>query len=440
MQRVARDYYGLLGVAKGASADEIKRAYRKLARELHPDVNPDPAAQQKFKEVTAAYEVLSDPAKRQVVDLGGDPLGGGGWPGGGAGGMGDPFGGMGLGDIMDAFFGGGGGARSRGPRSRVRQGDDALIPVELTLEECATGVAKDLAVDTATLCSVCHGNGCAEGTGPATCDMCKGSGEVQQIQRSLLGQVVTSRPCPVCRGFGEVIPDPCRQCNGEGRVRARRTVRANIPAGVGDGIRVRLAGQGEVGPGGGAPGDLYVEVQELQHDRFTRDGIDLHCTVHVPMSAAALGTSMGLQTLHGVEDLDIQPGTQSAHRDHHARPGHAPAARHRHRQPARAHRGRHPDQGRRPAGRAAAGAGDAARRGAARTGGPRAQRRLLLPDPRLVRRDAEPGSAAGHRADPRRSRSSWSTALPAPVRSCSTAPRAGTRRRSAGCGSARRWC
>jgi molecular chaperone DnaJ len=142
--------------------------------------------------------------------------------------------------------------------------------------------------------------------------MCKGSGEVQQIQRSLLGQVVTSRPCPVCRGFGEVIPEPCRQCNGEGRVRARRTVRANIPAGVGDGIRVRLAGQGEVGPGGGAPGDLYVEVQELQHDRFTRDGIDLHCTVHVPMTAAALGTSMGLHTLHGVEDLDIQPGTQSA--------------------------------------------------------------------------------------------------------------------------------
>jgi len=221
---------------------------------------------------------------------------------------------MGLGDIMDAFFGGGGGGggRSRGPRSRVRQGDDALIPIELTLEECATGVAKDLAVDTATLCSVCHGNGCAPGTSPATCDMCKGSGEVQQIQRSLLGQVVTSRPCPVCRGFGEVIPDPCRQCNGEGRVRARRTVRANIPAGVGDGIRVRLAGQGEVGPGGGAPGDLYVEVQELQHERFTRDGIDLHCTVHVPMTAAALGTSMGLHTLHGVEDLDIQPGTQSA--------------------------------------------------------------------------------------------------------------------------------
>lgn len=305
---VARDYYGLLGVSRSASADDIKRAYRKLARELHPDVNPDPAAQQRFKEVTAAYEVLSDPAKRQVVDLGGDPLSSGGGSAGG--GMGDPFsGGMGLGDIMDAFFGGG--TRSRGPRSRVRQGEDALIPVELTLEECATGVAKDIVVDTATLCSSCHGSGCAPGTKPQVCDTCKGSGDIQQVQRSLLGQVVTSRPCPVCRGYGEVIPEPCRQCGGDGRVRSRRTVRANIPAGVGDGIRVRLAGQGEVGPGGGAPGDLYVEVHELPHEKFTRDGVDLHCTVQLPMTAAALGTSLALQALQDELDLDIQPGTQS---------------------------------------------------------------------------------------------------------------------------------
>ncbi|RIJ77210.1 molecular chaperone DnaJ [Nakamurella silvestris] len=304
---MARDYYGTLGVRKDASAEDIKRAYRKLARELHPDVNPDPAAQARFKEVTSVYEVLSDPAKRQVVDLGGDPLapnGGGGGP------SGDPFGGgVGLGDIMDAFFGGG--ARTRGPRSRVRQGDDALIPVELTLEECATGVAKDLAVDTAAICSLCHGAGTAEGTTAVTCDTCKGAGEIQQIQRSLLGQVMTSRPCPTCRGFGEVIPEPCRQCVGEGRVRTRRSVRANIPAGVGDGIRVRLTGQGEVGPGGGAPGDLYVEVREIQHEMFTRDGVELHCTVHVPMTAAALGTSMTLTTLLDTEDLDIKPGTQS---------------------------------------------------------------------------------------------------------------------------------
>ena len=306
VQRVARDYYGLLGVRKDASQEEIKRAYRKLARELHPDVNPDPEAQHKFKDVSAAYEVLSDPAKRQVVDLGGDPLA----PGGGGGGQAaDPFGGMGFGDIMDAFFGGG--ARTRGPRSRVRQGEDSLIPVELTLEECATGVAKELAVDTASVCTTCHGEGTAPGTSRVTCDTCKGAGEIQQIQRSLLGQVVTSRPCPVCRGYGEVIPEPCRQCNGDGRVRTRRTVRANIPAGVGDGIRVRLPGQGEVGPGGGAPGDLYVEVREKPHSMFTRDGVDLHCTVHVPMTTAALGTSMRLATLLDTEDLDIKPGTQS---------------------------------------------------------------------------------------------------------------------------------
>lgn len=305
MQSVARDYYGLLGVATDASNDEIKRAYRKLARQLHPDVNPDPAAQQQFKEITAAYEVLSDPAKRQVVDLGGDPLSNGG------GGGGDPFG-MGLSDIMDAFFGAGmGGGRSRGPRSRVQQGQDALIPVDLTLEECAFGVAKDLTVDTAALCTVCHGSGCAEGTSPVTCEACRGAGETQQMQRSLLGQVITTRPCRTCRGFGTVIPDPCRQCNGDGRIRARRTVRANIPAGVGEGIRVRLAGQGEVGPGGGSPGDLYVEVRELPHDTFTRDGVDLHCTVHVPMTTAALGASMSLEVLDGSEDLDIAAGTQS---------------------------------------------------------------------------------------------------------------------------------
>ena len=306
---VARDYYGTLGVAQDAGPDEIKRAYRRLARELHPDVNPDPAAQDRFAEVSAAYEVLSDPEKRRVVDLGGDPMGNGG------GGGGDPFAGagaFGFGDIMDAFFGGGGGGRGRGPRSRVQPGADALIRMRLTLDECATGVTRDLTVDTAVLCGECTGSGCAPGSAPALCDICDGRGEVQSVQRSFLGQVVTARVCPNCRGFGEVIPDPCRQCGGDGRVRSRRSVAVRIPAGVADGMRVRLADQGEVGPGGGPAGDLYVEVEEEPHELFTRDGADLHCTVKLPMTAAALGTTLPLVTLEGTEEIRVEAGTQCA--------------------------------------------------------------------------------------------------------------------------------
>lgn len=308
---MARDYYGTLGVAKDATPEQIKRAYRKLARELHPDVNREEGAHERFQEMTTAYEVLSDPKKRQVVDLGGDPLATAD-AGGGMGG--DPFAGFGgLGDIMDAFFGGGagGGGGRGGARSRVQPGSDALLRLELTLEECAQGINRDLTVDTAVLCDTCDGGGSRAGSAPATCDTCGGRGEVQSVQRSFLGQVMTSRPCPVCRGFGEVITDPCQQCSGDGRVRSRRTITVKIPAGVGDGMRVRLAGEGEVGPGGGPPGDLFVEVEEKPHDRFTREGADLHCTVEVPMTTAALGTVIQLDTLESSEELTVEPGTQS---------------------------------------------------------------------------------------------------------------------------------
>ncbi|ASO22116.1 molecular chaperone DnaJ [Actinoalloteichus hoggarensis] len=304
---MARDYYGLLGVSKDASADQLKRAYRKLARELHPDVNPDPAAQQRFREVTTAYEVLTDPKKRQVVDLGGDPLENGGGRAGGA----DPFSGFGgLGDIMDAFFGGSGASAGRGPRSRMQQGSDALIKLRMSLEECATGVSREITVDTAVLCDTCAGTGCQEDTTPSVCETCAGRGEVQSVQRSFLGQVVTARPCPTCRGYGEVITDPCGQCSGEGRVRSRRTITVKIPAGVADGMRVRLSAQGEVGVGGGPAGDLYVEVDEIEHDTFTRDGSDLHCTLMIPMTSAALGTVLPLETLDGTEEIRVEPGTQ----------------------------------------------------------------------------------------------------------------------------------
>jgi molecular chaperone DnaJ len=213
---------------------------------------------------------------------------------------------------MDAFFGAAaGGGSGRGPRSRVQPGSDALLRIELTLEECATGVSRDITVDTAVLCDVCRGSGCAAGTSPTTCDTCHGRGEVQSVQRSFLGQVVTARACPVCRGFGEVIPDPCSQCIGEGRVRARRTITAKIPPGVADGMRVRLSGQGEVGSGGGPAGDLYVEVQELPHHTFERAGADLHCTLRVPMTTAALGSVLKLETLDGQIELDLVAGTQA---------------------------------------------------------------------------------------------------------------------------------
>ena len=299
---MAKDYYGILGVNRDASADDIKRAYRQLARQFHPDVNPDPAAQDKFKEINAAYEVLSDPKKREIVDLGGDPLG----PGGGSAGAGaGPF--VGFQDIMDAFFGG---ATSRGPRQRTRPGADAILRLELDLHETAFGVEAPISVDTAVVCQTCTGAGTASGTHASTCDTCGGRGEIQSVQRTFLGQVVSARPCPACQGYGTVITHPCAKCGGDGRVRARRNLTVKIPAGVEDGMRIRLAQQGEVGPGGGPAGDLYVEIHERPHDIFSRKGDDLHCRVTVPMTAAALGTRITIKALDSEETVDVRPGTQ----------------------------------------------------------------------------------------------------------------------------------
>ena len=298
---MATDLYDVLGVARDASPDEIKRTYRRLARELHPDVNPDPGTQERFKEVTAAYEILRDPEKRRMYDLGMDPRGGGG--GGQQG-----FGGFDFSDIMDAFFGGQTG--QRGPRGRTARGNDALVRVRVTLAEVLTGVDRDLTVDTAVVCDSCSGQGTAPNTTPVTCAMCKGRGEISQVQQSFLGQIRTARVCPNCRGHGSTIPHPCPECSGDGRVRTRRTITVRIPPGVDNGVRIQLRGQGEVGPGGGPAADLYVEVVQEPHALFRRESDDLHCSLEIPMTAAALGTELTLETLDGAERIEVRSGTQ----------------------------------------------------------------------------------------------------------------------------------
>lgn len=296
------DYYADLGVSRDASADEIKRAYRKKARQLHPDVNPGPEAEEQFKKVSQAYDVLSDPTKRQSYDMGADPYAG----------AHEGFGqGFSFSDIMDAFFGGGAPGATRGPRSRAMRGQDGLVRIDIDLTEAVFGGEADLTIDTAARCSTCDGDGAQPGTGRRTCTICDGRGEIQQVQRSFLGQVMTSRPCHACQGFGEVITNPCFECSGDGRVRTRRTLTVKVPAGVDTGTRIQLAGEGEVGPGGGPAGDLYCEVRVRPHPTFTRRGDDLHATIEVPMTAAALGASLDLETLDGPRTIDVDRGTQS---------------------------------------------------------------------------------------------------------------------------------
>jgi len=293
------DHYEVLGVDRSASAEEIKKAYRRLARELHPDVNPSEDAAERFKLVTHAYDVLSDPDQRERYDLG--PQAG---FGGGAGGFG-------FGDIFDTFFGAAQG-RTTGPRSRRERGQDALLRIEVDLDEVIFGTKRDVDVDTAILCETCNGSCCAPGTSPVTCDICRGTGSIQRSVRSLLGNVMTSSPCGTCRGYGTVIPNPCPTCAGQGRIRAKRTVTVDVPSGVDTGMRLHLPGEGEVGPAGGANGDLYLEVKVKHHDIFSRNGDDLLATLEVQMTDAILGTTVKLAGLDGEISIDLKPGAQSA--------------------------------------------------------------------------------------------------------------------------------
>ncbi|QCP05927.1 molecular chaperone DnaJ [Brevibacterium sp. CS2] len=294
------DHYATLGVDRDATPDEIKKAYRRLARKLHPDVNPGHEAE--FKEVAVAYEILSDPNKRQTYDLGGS--------GSGQGFGGGDFGG--FSDLFETFFGGGmGGAGRTQPASRQRRGKDALIEVEIDLETAVFGDTETVEIVTAEVCGTCDGDGARPGTSAETCSLCHGTGSIQQMTRTLLGQMVTNQTCNNCGGYGTRITDPCTSCGGDGRVRAERSLPVRIPAGVSDGVRIKLAGQGEVGPGGGPPGDLYLEIRVIDHPVFTRDGDHLRCMLTVPMTAAALGSAVQLETFDGVQTIEIEPGLQS---------------------------------------------------------------------------------------------------------------------------------
>ncbi len=295
------DYYEVLGVSRDASQADIKKAYRKAAREHHPDLAGPDADDAQFKNVQAAYDVLGDEDKRAMYDRGVDPRA----AGGGAGAQG-----FGFEDIFETFFGGSA-RQSRGPASRTARGGDTLVEERITLEEAVFGARKDIRANLAQVCETCHGSCCAPGTSPVSCRQCGGSGHVQRVTRSLLGNVMTTAPCTTCGGYGTVIESPCQECSGHGRIPATRTVSVDIPAGVETGTRIRLTGRGDAGVAGGQAGDLYVEVRVREHEIFERRGDNLHCTLPVPMTAAALGTVVTVPTLDGDHEIEIAPGTQS---------------------------------------------------------------------------------------------------------------------------------
>lgn len=293
------DHYVTLGVSRDASPEEIKRAYRRLARELHPDTNPDPQAAERFKDVSRAYEVLSDPKKRRNYDMFGDEKAAG------AAGFSD-FGG--ISDLFSTFFGGTGAGRTRtGPE----RGADVLTEVEISLEEAFTGVDRDVESETLNECPDCEGSGAAPGTYPSSCPDCDGTGEMRQVRRTVFGDMITATACPRCSGSGRVITTPCKNCRGRGRVRVTETLTVSIPAGIEDGARLRVTGRGHTGRLGGRAGDLYVSVYVAPHGTFQRAGDDLGCEVSVPMTVAALGGTVSIPTLDGDEEREVKPGTQS---------------------------------------------------------------------------------------------------------------------------------
>ena len=305
---MAHDLYELLGVPRDASQDDIKKAYRRRARELHPDAGGD---EERFKAVQAAYQVLGDPDKRSRYDRFGDD-------GTSASrGAGDPFGfggsGFGgIGDVIDAFFGTAFGDAGGGPggRRRARQGRHVLVPVELDLDDVLAGVQTAVPVEVATTCDTCGGSGSATGSGPSTCETCAGRGQVQRVVRTAFGQLATASACPDCEGTGQKVTDPCLECGGDGRSISSRTVTVDVPPGVDTGDRLRVAGAGEAGVHGAPSGDLLVEVRVVEHELFERDGRTLLGELRVPFSQAALGARVTVPTLDGDAEVDLPAGTQ----------------------------------------------------------------------------------------------------------------------------------
>lgn len=309
-----RDYYEVLGVQKGASDDEVKKAHRKLAKQYHPDLNRDnPEAAEKYKELNEAYEVLSDKEKRQKYDqfgfAGVDPSYGGGAGGAYGGGFGD-FGD--LGDIFSSFFGGGfGGGRSTTRRNAPQRGESIRQSVILSFEEAAFGCEKEITIDRIENCEECGGTGAAKGTSPETCSNCRGTGTVTQTQRTPLGMFQTQAACPHCHGTGKIVKTPCSKCSGAGRVRKSRTLKVNIPAGIDEGQSIQLRGQGNAGVNGGPSGDLLVTVSIRPHPVFTRDGSNVICEIPISFAQAALGDSLQVPTIDGRIEYKIPEGTQT---------------------------------------------------------------------------------------------------------------------------------